>query len=436
VDEQLGELAAGLRGYVVVDQGTARLQYHPQDPEEASFVGRATRYLQLYDLATGRLLLQSRALEREHLVLGARELAAHAAGGFDDVVAGGSVLRLHDVWLQDAHGRAYLLRVGLSLDAAAAVLNHFLAMLLVAVPAGVGASALGGWLMARLALRPIERVRAAAEDIGISRLDRRLPLRGTGDEIDRLAAAFNATFDRLSEAVARMRHFAAAISHELRTPLLVLRGEAEVALRHGASAGECREVLASQLEEFERLTRLINQFLTLALADAGEIPLDRRSVDLGALVRRLVADLEPLAEQRGLRLSAETRDELRVCGDDQWLERLVLNLLDNALRYTLAGGSVRAAVFRDGPRAALEVADTGIGIPADALPHVFERFYRAGRPGRREGAGIGLALVRWIADAHGGTVAVASQAGVGSRFRVTLPLGPCPPGDREAAAAG
>jgi signal transduction histidine kinase len=191
-------------------------------------------------------------------------------------------------------------------------------------------------------------------------------------------------------------------------------------------------VLASQLEEFDRLTRLVNQFLTLALADAGEIALSLEAVDLRQLLERLVEDLGPVAEDRGVSLSLMPGERVAAPADPAWLERLVLNLLDNALKYTPRGGAVRVGASRDGDQAVLEVADTGMGLSAEDRARVFERFYRSerSRAASLPGAGIGLALVRWIAEAHRGSVSVASEEGKGAKFVVRLPL------DRQQAAEG
>jgi heavy metal sensor kinase len=273
-------------------------------------------------------------------------------------------------------------------------------------------------------LKPVDELRVAAHQISISRLDRQLPLRGTGDELDRLAETFNQVFGRLREAVEQMKQFTASISHELRTPLTAMRGEAEVALSSHYSGEEYRRVLASQLEEFEKLNRLINELLTLARAEAGEIRLARQPVDLATLVRAAVELMGPVAAEKNISLQVEATGAVEVSGDAQWLERVVLNLLDNAVKFTDRGGRVSLALNAKGEEAVLEVGDTGFGIPPEALPHIFERFYRAdtSRSKQVEGVGLGLALVRWIVDAHSGRIEVRSQPGVGSHFAVALPL--------------
>jgi heavy metal sensor kinase len=265
---------------------------------------------------------------------------------------------------------------------------------------------------------------ASAAKIGISNLSVRVPLRGSGDELDRLAETFNQTLARLEDAVQQMRQFTASISHELRTPLTSLRGEAEVALLEARSPESYRRVLTSQLEEFDKLTQMINRLLTLARAEGGEIHLASDPVDVSALVSSLAGQMEPLASWKNIQLHVRVEDDVFVAGDPGWLECAVLNLLDNAVKFTPEGGVVDVVVAQNGNSACLDFRDTGIGIPADALPHVFERFYRAepSRSKEYEGAGLGLALVKWVVENHHGRVSVESAVGQGSCFQVSLPM--------------
>jgi heavy metal sensor kinase len=278
--------------------------------------------------------------------------------------------------------------------------------------------------MAGKALQPVAALGKAASEIALSSLDRRLPVRGTNDELDTLAVQFNETLARLEKAVGEMKQFTASISHELRTPLSILRGEAEVSLMQAHSAEHYRRVLASQLEEFEKLTRMINQLLTLARAESGEVHIARESIDLSAMVQKLVDDLEPVAASKNLQLKHDCKNGIMLTGDAAWIERVVLNLLDNAIKFTRPGGHIRVIVSGDTKHAGIEVIDDGIGIAPDALPHIFERFYRAdpSRSNRAHGAGLGLSVVKWAVDQHHGSIEVDSTPAKGSRFRITFPV--------------
>ena len=264
----------------------------------------------------------------------------------------------------------------------------------------------------------------AARRIDVRTLDQRLQVRGVDDELDRVANAFNETLGRLEHAVGEMRQFSAALAHELRTPLAALRCEIELALRAPGTSVDQNRAFASQLEEIDKLTRLIDQILTLARAESGQIRLTSAPVNVGDLAASLVQQMEPIAEARAINLRCEQADAVIVDGDAGWLERLLLNLLDNALKFTKANGRVVMRVSREGDTARIEVQDTGIGLSSGNTQQVFERFFRAdpARSSSTEGAGLGLSLVQWIAAQHRGAVTVQSRLGEGSTFTVMLPL--------------
>jgi two-component system OmpR family sensor kinase len=221
-----------------------------------------------------------------------------------------------------------------------------------------------------------------------------------------------------------MRQFSAALAHELRTPLASLRGTIELALRKPQIADEDRTALASQIEDVDRLTRLIDRVLTMARAESGQLRLRHDPVDLGILINSLVEQLELVAESAGITLRCECANGLVVSGDEGWLSQLLLNLVDNALKYAPRDGRVTVRAAREGDLARIDVEDTGIGLSEEDAARVFERFFRAdpARSSATEGAGLGLSLVQWIAIQHQGNVTVSSQLGQGSTFSVTLPL--------------
>lgn len=264
--------------------------------------------------------------------------------------------------------------------------------LLLAVPVMLVASGGWGYLMARAALAPMERLRHSAEEITASRLDRRLPVANADDELGRLAQTVNAMIARLEQSFAEVRRFTADASHELRTPLTVIRTEAEVALAKPLDAGGCRNLLGSILEECERLTRLTEQLLALAREDAGAGRPTPEPVDLAAVVQGVVEDMRPLAEARGLRLRTEANGAVPVHGDALRLRQVFFNVVDNAIKYTPSGGEVAVLVGRRDGEAFVTVRDTGVGIPPEHLPRVFDRFYRVDKARTREQGGTGLGL--------------------------------------------
>ena len=385
----------------------------------------ATRYYQVYDAKSGRLLVQSPALEPLGLHYTPNEVRAFVndADVFDVQTDHGKI-RMSNSLLSPVDGEAYLVQVGVPLDQRDAALGRFVSLLLWSLPAGLLAVVVVGRWMAARALAPLAGLAAVTRTFGVTNLHRRLPVRGAGDELDALADAFNDVVARLEQAVGEMRQFSAAMAHELRTPLAVIRGEIELSLRQAAVPDEHRRRMESQLEEIDKLARLVTQLLTLVQAEAGEIPLAREPVDLAALCASVVDAVEPVAHARDIRLTCRRSDEVMISADRGWMERLLLNLLDNAIKFTPSGGTITASVTREGDAAKLTVRDTGIGMAADVLPHLFERFYRAdsARSSHTDGAGLGLSLVKWIATRHGATIDVASRPGHGSTFTVDLPI--------------
>jgi len=422
---ELGVITSAMHGFLRFDGDVPAVSYDKNDPEEASFVERATRYYQIYDVSTGQLLLASPAMEPLGLHYTQEEIRGFGTRPqIQDVETDEGRIRVTTSIITPMPRASYLLQVGVSLNNMDATLDRFLRLLLFVVPLGVVlAAVVGRWLAAR-ALEPLWRLAAASRTIDVSDLTRRLPVRNSGDELDNVAKAFNETLHRLEGAVGDMKQFSTALAHELRTPLAILRGEAELALTQARSPEEYRQGLASQIEELDRLTRLINQLLTLARAEAGEIPLRRDVVDLSALTTRIAGELEAVAQSKQIDLIPVVDDGVSVVGDAGWLERLLLNLIDNGLKFTPAGGRVTVRVSRDDVHAVLRVEDTGVGISADALPHIFERFYQADASRSRtvEGVGLGLNLVRWITQRHGATVDVSSEPGKGTAVTVRMPV--------------
>jgi len=316
-----------------------------------------------------------------------------------------------------------LLQAGVSLAAIDSALRRYRDLLLWSLAPSVLVAALAAWALAGVALSPLVRVAEAARTIDVRSLTGRLPVRGTNDELDRVVVAFNDTLDRLEKAIEEMRQFSAALAHELRTPLAILRGEIELGLRTFEDHSTHRQMFANQLEEIDRLKRLIDQILTLARAESGQIALTFAPVDLGRLASEIVDQLQPVADAGAIELSCECNGEVAVNGDTGWLQRLLLNLLDNALKFSRNRGRVVVSVSRNGTAAHLIVRDNGIGMSAEDARRAFERFFRAdpARSSSTEGAGLGLSLAQWIVQSHRGTIALDTSPGAGATFAVTLP---------------
>jgi heavy metal sensor kinase len=321
-----------------------------------------------------------------------------------------------------ADGRlAYVIRVLSPLAPVEAPLRALRLILFLLLPGAVVLSgAVAVWLAGRT-IRPVNRMVESAQDISTENLRVRLPVPGTRDELGRLAETFNGMLDRIEQGFSFQRQFWEDAAHELKTPLAIMKGEIEVALRSGGGP-EDREVLTSNLEELDSLIRLIDKMLTLARLDRGGAAIDIRELDLAALAGRAVEEFRTLAEDKGIRLGFSASTAVRVHGDDARLRGLLYVLLDNAVKFTPAGGRVGVEVAVDGGQARLVVSDTGPGIGEDDLPRIFERFRRAGRPAEGGGFGLGLSIAKAVAESHGGRIGIRSKPGEGSAFTVFLPL--------------
>lgn len=282
---------------------------------------------------------------------------------------------------------------------------------------------LGGWWLMTKALGPVMALIQAAERIHLHNLKERLPSTGTGDELDRFTEVFNAMTARLDSAFTRVREFTLHASHELKTPLTILRGEMETMMRDDATPSARRERLASQLEEIQRLTKIVDSLTFLAKADAGQAVLKLEPVRLDELVRDIFADAQLLAHSHQIAVTLAKCDEAIVHGDSHRLRQLLLNLADNAIKFNQPEGQLDIALTCHADSAVLTVSNTGPGIGPEKLPRVFDRFYR-GDPAHSsdvEGCGLGLAIAQWIVQAHAGSISIASEPGQQTTVTVRLP---------------
>jgi heavy metal sensor kinase len=438
VDASLAGEAEGLARAVTVQGGLPLRPLRLVLPDINTFSG-GDLLIQVVD-ARGTVVDRSESLGRGYLPVEAETRRALADGSpryFTGAVPGGQV-RAYVLPLVLGGQVVGALQVGRSLAPVASATNRVLQALAAVDVLLLLLAAGAGWAMARGALRPIAAVRDTAEAIGDSGdLDRRVPVGPARDEVGALAATFNRMLDRLEAALAAQRRFVADASHELRTPLTTLRVNLATLRRGDPQRAPAEvEILEDMDGELQRLSRLVEGLLALARTDAGQ-PLERAPLALDALVRRVYQAALPQAEGRALALGAV--EPVQVEGSGDHLERVVRNLVDNALKYTPPGGHVTLALRRAGTEAEVSVRDDGVGIPPEDLPHVFERFYRAPAVRGRSGAGLGLAIAASIVRAHGGHLSVDSAPGRGSTFTVWLPALPAtesaPAGDEIPAAA-
>lgn len=319
---------------------------------------------------------------------------------------------------------AYLVEFGELLDPVETMLDRLFLQLALGLPLAVGIIAIGGYLLVRRALTPVEQITRAAESITLHNLSERLPVARTGDELERLSTSLNRMIARLDDAFKNSKRFVADASHELRTPLTILRGELENLVEISHHNPELCERLSSLLEEAVHLSKIVEQLLTLSRLDAGEAQSDWAPLDLVELAKTTAEQMGLLAEDKEITLVCDAGQPVPVEGDRVRLKQVVVNLLDNAIKYTPQNGVIKLSVRAINDDAVLEVEDNGAGIASHALPHIFERFYRADQTGyaASASAGLGLSIVKAICTAHGAEVEAISVPAIGSRFRVILPL--------------
>jgi heavy metal sensor kinase len=329
----------------------------------------------------------------------------------------------------EANGQTFRIRAAIPTEPFDQALDRFRLILKGTLPFLVILASLTGYWLSGRALAPVGEIIKTARDIGVQNLSGRLAVPRANDELRRLSNTLNDMLGRIESAVIRIKQFTADASHDLRTPVALIRASAELALRRSRTEDEYREALSHILTSAEETTHLIENLLVLARADAGAADLHFESIEL-------VSQLEKIAEEAGILTVAkgiQFRKELsarpvRISANPAAIERLLLVVLENAVKYTPAGGRIELVLSNGAGNARIEIRDTGIGIDSKDLPHIFERFYRADPARSREsgGSGLGLAIALRIAELHGGSIDAQSTLGSGSTFRLSLPLAPTP----------
>jgi len=318
----------------------------------------------------------------------------------------------------------FIIQVAYSETATETVLGHLLSIFGVLMPVVLFVAFAGGWIMAGMVLRPIGQITRLADRISAKNLSERIPQRDVPDELGQLITTINRMIARLESSFSQIREFSLSVAHELRTPLTILKGESELALARALTREETERLVTTYLEETVRMSRIVDDLLTLAKADAGQIKIQKEAVELSRLLRDIHEDAVILSSDKPLNVELRRNDQVTVLGDEARLRQLFRVLLSNAVQYTDPGGSVSISSRRAGGEVHIDIEDTGIGIPQDALDKVFQRFYRVdeARTRVKGGSGLGLSIAQWIANAHSGSISVRSAVGKGSCFTVTLPV--------------
>ena len=427
LDQSLEETAAAAvrsleeRGFLpLIDEEELMSQF----PELA----RIDKFFQIFS-PSGTITIRSPNVKQHELPLSRRalEVAFNGQTIFESAkYPKEPPLRLISVPIIYRGNLLYIVQVGTSMESVDQTLNRLLLVLLVTMPLALAVSLAGGWFLAGRALRPVDAITLAAQRIAAGDLTQRLNVPASADEIGRLAGTFNNMIARLETSFRQIRQFSSDASHELRTPLTVMKGETELALRRPREAGDYTVVLESNLEEIDRMTRIVDELLFLSRADMGEVKTERLPVKLESLLEDIHRQASLLGQEQNIQVVLGLVMPALVLGDELRLRELFLNLVDNAVKYSRPGGTVDISLITQGNQAKFIIADQGIGISRDDQERIFDRFFRTddARTHTKKGTGLGLAICAWIADSHHGRIEVESEPNKGSTFTVLLPLAP------------
>lgn len=429
VDQALEETAtAAVRA--LEEQGFLQLLDEGSLLEQFPELARIDKFFQIFS-PSGTITIRSPNIKQRDIPLSRAALDASMAGKtiFESAhYPKEPRLRLISVPIMYRGSLLYIVQVGTSMKPIEDTLQRLLLVLLVTMPIALAVSLASGWFLASRALRPVDAITLAAQRIAAGDLSQRLTVATSPDEIGRLAHTFNDMIGRLDTSFRQIRQFSSDASHELRTPLTVMKGETELALRRPRPIADYQLVLESNLEEIDRMTHIVDELLFLSRADIGEVRMETLPVALESLVEDVHRQATLLGQDQQIQVVLGQVVPAVVQGDELRLRELLLNLVDNAIKYSHPGGTVTMALTVDGAEARVSVSDQGIGIAPDEQARIFNRFYRtdAARSHTKKGTGLGLAICALIAESHKGRIDVISQPGTGSTFTVTLPLSSVP----------
>jgi heavy metal sensor kinase len=422
IDEALEDRVRGVQKFMDQQISALSIPEIRDEFREHSVLGPGGDLFQVCD-ETGQFLYRSIPLETNNVAVALP--GTLTVPGFETRTVQGHVLRFYSQRIQ-VNGKAYTVQVAAPVDEAIEALGQFRVILALAAPLLLIAASAGGYWISSRALAPVDAISRAAQRISIENLTERLQVPRTGDQLQRLSETLNEMLSRLEASVRRMTQFTADASHELRTPVSLIRTTAEVAvLKRDRPATEYLAALDDILEEAERTSQVVDSLMLLARTDSAKETLECVPVDACTIVRSAAEQGERLARNRGVEFGVDLpTSPVRVQADAEALRRALLTLMDNAAKYTPQGGSIQVALSRSNGMAVATVSDTGIGIDAEDMPHVFDRFWRAdkARSREQEGAGLGLSIAKWIVEMHGGSISVQSEAGKGSVFAIHVPL--------------
>jgi heavy metal sensor kinase len=382
------------------------------------------KFIQIMD-SSGRIGAKMSDIEGEALPtsFNALERAMRGETVYETIERTKPRLRMITIPILENKKVTSVVQVGTSLEDFDETINKLLLIIIIGIPTSVSVTIVVGYFMAKKALRPVDQIRRAAIKISSSNLDEKIDIVGRRDELSRLAETFNAMIGRLKDAFQRVNQFSIDVSHELKTPLTILKGETEVALRKEREKTDYQRLLFSNLEEIDRMSCIIDDLLLLSKADTKDIKLNIEEVALRDLIMDVCMNMKVVADKKEVELQTSELDDVRLKGDELKLRRMLLNIVENGIKYSHSGGKIMVSSCVNDGYVKIDVKDEGIGISEEDIKYVFDRFYRADRSRKREsGSGLGLSISRWIAEAHKGSIEVTSKPAQGSMFSIKLPI--------------
>jgi heavy metal sensor kinase len=395
-----------------------------EDKEEGSRITQAVTLV--YD-GQGKAIASSQAMPQ--VVFLSKDLLDYISDGEDSYdnlkikidTTKSRLYRVYTLPVMEEGRPAYIIQVATQLGQVYSALGKLKVIIFIFLPLTVILSGIAGIFLVKVALRPVNSMIRTIRQITAENLKMRVNIPDTKDEIKKLADTFNEMLLKLDETISAERSFIQDISHELKTPLTILKGQLEVTLKNIRSQEEYESVLYSSLEEIDRISKIVDNLLILARLDNKEMSLSMQPLELGLLLKEVANDVDILAKQKNIQVNYNRLDNVSVMADPSYLKRLFLNILDNAIKYTPQGGRIYLAINKNSTFAKVDVRDTGIGIPQEELPHVFDRFYRTSKAQEKRGFGLGLAIAQSIILAHKGKIEVTSIPSRGTTFSIYLP---------------
>jgi heavy metal sensor kinase len=432
----LSEEWVAIRGYLRLEKPKRRGQptqinwyYDRDDPEEALIVDRLRQLYLLADAEGRHLEVGPKYSDLTETPQQIREAVRRRESGWQvrkDSTGRDFLIRSGVLLSEDE--KPFYISIGRSYADGQRIIDEFTWYYSLMLLPTILSAGLLGWFVAGRALKPVNEVALTAQRITGANLTSQIPLRGSGDELDQLIEAFNRMIERLDESFRQTRQFSTDVSHELRTPLTAIRGQLEVALMAARTPEQYQDAIVNALQEVERLSRTIRALLLLSQAESGQLALQKQPLDFSRVTSEIVEQFGIPAESAQVRLKADIQAGISLEADRIQIERLISNLISNAVKYTNPGGEVTVTVEQQETSVVLTIADTGVGIAPQHLPYIFDRFYRVPEKSRipapddaPRGLGLGLSFVAWIVKAHGGTTHVTSEPGKGTTFVVRLP---------------